>query len=113
MEYELTKHIIREFELSKLILHLDNHLCEMKDFIDNIFDRYNIVYDNGDDCDWYIYDNDNYVYFKQKNGYLYCDHHLVWSFFESLNLYNYNEIRELIHYMVSSNWTHQKILSNL
>jgi hypothetical protein len=51
MEYKLTKHIIREFELSKLNGELDNHLCEMKDFIDNIFDKSNIV----DDKDgWYI-----------------------------------------------------------
>ena len=102
MEYKLIKHIIREFELSKLNGELDNHLYEMKKFIDDIFNKSNISNDSIGDYDWYVYDNDNYVYFKQKSGYLQCDYYLVWSFFTSLKLYNYDEIRELIHYIVSS-----------
>ena len=108
MEYKLTKHIIREFELSKINGELDIHLSSMKYFIDDIINKSDI-YDNDDDdddddddCDWYISDG-NYVYFKQKNEFLSCHGDQVWSFFESLKLYNYDEIKELIHYLVSSN----------
>ena len=47
---------------------------------------------------------DKKVFYQDwKNGYLNCDYDNIWSFFEENYIDNYNEIRDLITWILESN----------
>ena len=75
-------------------------------FIDNplsFLDQFNNLKPVEEDGRIFYVDNDNlplFYYYKKdqesKNSYYYINYHRIWSFFEDVMGYNYNEIQEII-----------------